>query len=218
MAHKALADHRPWLLLSLLAAVTYFFVMNDEIGGTWLMIWKGAGVGLLAAYAASRGKGTDGLLMAVVMAVAACADVALEISFLIGGGIFALSHVVAIALYLRNRRAKTSFSQRLAGFALVVLPAVIAAAMTRPLPNWELATAYSGLVGLMAAAAWMSRFPRYRVGIGAVIFVASHLLIFARESQTLPAELTEWLVWPLYYAAQFLIVTGVVQTLRGRKV
>ena len=217
MAHKALADHRPWLLLSLLAAVSYFFVMDEEIGGTWLMIWKGAGVGLLAAYAASRGKGTDGLLMAVVMAVAACADVALEISFLIGGGIFALSHVVAIALYLRNRRAKTSFSQRLAGFALVVLPAVIAAAMTRPLPNRELATAYSGLVGLMAAAAWMSRFPRYRVGIGAVMFVASDLLIFARESQTLPGELTEWFIWPLYYAAQFLIVTGVVQTLRGPK-
>lgn len=218
MAHKALADHRPWLLLSLLAAVPYFFVMNDELGGAWLMIWKGAGVGLLAIYAATRGRGSDGLLIAAVMAIAACADVALEISFLVGGGLFALSHIVAIGLYLRNRRAKTSFSQRLAGFALVVLPAAIAALMTRPLPNWELATAYSGLVGLMAAAAWTSRFPRYRVGIGAVMFVASDLLIFARESQTLPAELTEWLVWPLYYAAQFLIVTGVVQTLRGKKV
>ena len=217
MAYKALADHRPWLLLSLLAAVTYFFVMDDEIGGAWLMIWKGAGVGLLAVYAAARGKGTDGLLIAAVMAIAACADVALEISFLVGGGLFALSHIVAIALYLRNRRAQTSFSQRLAGLALIVLPAVIAAGMTRPLPNWELATAYSGLVGLMAAAAWTSRFPRYRVGIGAVMFVVSDLLIFARESQTLPGELTEWFVWPFYYAAQFLIVTGVVQTLRSRR-
>ena len=217
MAHKALADHRPWLLLSLLAAVTYFFVMDDEIGGAWLMIWKGAGVGLLAVYAAARGKGTDGLLIAAVMAIAACADVALEISFLVGGGLFALSHLVAIALYLRNRRAQTSFSQRLAGLALIVLPAVIAVGMTRPLPNWELATAYSGLVGLMAAAAWTSRFPRYRVGIGAVMFVVSDLMIFARESQTLPGELTEWFVWPLYYAAQFLIVTGVVQTLRSRR-
>ncbi|MDG5751225.1 lysoplasmalogenase [Qipengyuania sp. XHP0211] len=217
MAHKALADHRPWLLLSLLAAVTYFFVMDDEIGGAWLMIWKGAGVGLLSVYAAARGRGTDGLLIAAVMAIAACADVALEISFLIGGGLFALSHLVAIAMYLRNRRAKTSISQRLAGLALVVLPAVIAAGMTRPLPNWELATAYSGLVGLMAAAAWTSRFPRYRVGIGAVMFVVSDLMIFARESQTLPGELTEWFVWPLYYAAQFLIVTGVVQTLRSRR-
>lgn len=217
MAHKALADHRPWLLLSLLAAVTYFFVMDDEIGGAWLMIWKGAGVGLLSVYAAARGRGTDGLLIAAVMAIAACSDVALEISFLIGGGLFALSHLVAIALYLRNRRAKTSISQRLAGLALVVWPAVIAAGMTRPLPNWELATAYSGLVGLMAAAAWTSRFPRYRVGIGAVMFVVSDLMIFARESQTLPGELTEWFVWPLYYAAQFLIVTGVVQTLRSRR-
>jgi uncharacterized membrane protein YhhN len=32
----------------------------------------------------------------------------------------------------------------------------------------------------MAAAAWSSRFPRYRVGAGAVLFVISDWLIFSR--------------------------------------
>ncbi len=67
----------------------------------------------------------------------------------------------------------------------------------------------------MAAAAWISRFPRYRVGIGAVMFAASDLLIFAREAGAMPADLADLLIWPLYFAGQFLIATGVVQTIRN---
>ena len=218
MPKRALIDHRPWLLLSLLAGVSYFFVMDDSVGGTWLMLWKGAGVAFLAVYAALRGRGADGTLIALVMAFGAAGDIALEISFLVGGALFAIGHAVAIALYLRNRRVKTSGSQRIAGLALLVLPPVIAGLMAWPLPNWGLATAYSAIVAAMAAAAWTSRFPRYRVGTGAVLFVASDLLIFAREAGVLSEELTAWLIWPLYYGAQFLIVTGVVQTLRKGRV
>jgi hypothetical protein len=39
-------------------------------------------------------------------------------------------------------------------------------------------------------------------------------LIFAREGGHLPEALTWWTIWPLYYAGQFLIATGVVRTLR----
>ena len=81
-----------------------------------------------------------------------------------------------------------------------------------------LATAYSAVVGAMAAAAWMSRFPRYRVGLGAVLFVVSDLLIFAKEAEVLPGSITGWLIWPLYFGGQFLIATGVVQTLLAREV
>ena len=218
MPKRALIDHRPWLLLSLLAGVSYFFVMDEPVGGSWLMLWKGAGVAFLAVYAALRGRGADGTLIALVMAFGAAGDIALEISFLVGGALFAIGHAVAIALYLRNRRVKTSGSQRIAGLALLVLPPVIAGLMTWPLPNWGLATAYSAIVAAMAAAAWTSRFPRYRVGTGAVLFVASDLLIFAREAGVLSEMLTAWLIWPLYYGAQFLIVTGVVQTLRKGRV
>ncbi len=216
MAHKALAEHRPWLLLSLLAATTYFFVMDDPVGGTWLMIWKGAGVALLAVYAAARAHGPNGLLIALVMAFGAAGDVALEISYLIGGALFAVGHCLAIVLYLRNRRLQLTGSQGAAALALLALAPLIAASLTYPLPNWMLATAYSFLVAAMAAAAWTSRFPRYRVGLGAVMFVASDLLIFAREAGALSPSVGEWLIWPLYYGGQFLIATGVVQTLRGR--
>lgn len=214
MPKAALAKHRPWLLAALIAGVSYFFVSDDPIGGVWLMLWKGAGVAFLAVYAAFRGVGTDGLLIAAVLLFGALGDVALEVSFLIGGSLFAVGHLIAIVLYLRNRRDSTTSSQRLAAAGLIVLTPLIAGLMTFPLPNWTLATAYSGLVGAMAAAAWMSRFGRYRVGVGAVLFVVSDLLIFAREASVLPDLVTGWLIWPLYFGGQFLIAVGVVQTLR----
>ena len=65
----------------------------------------------------------------------------------------------------------------------------------------------------MAAFAWLSRFPRYRVGIGALMFVVSDLLIFARSG---PLEGQAWVgygVWILYFGGQLLIVLGVTRTL-----
>ncbi len=216
MSRRALSEHRPWLLASLIAGVSYFFVADDPIGGVWLMLWKGAGVAFLATYAAFRGRGTDGLLIAAVMLFGALGDVALEISYVVGGGLFAVGHLIAIALYLRNRRERTSSSQLMAALALLILTPLIAALMTFPLDNWMLAAAYSGVVGAMAATAWLSRFPRYRVGLGAVLFVVSDLFIFSREAGVLPESITSWLIWPLYFGGQFLIATGVVQTLRDK--
>lgn len=216
MPKRALIEHRPYLLLSLLFAVTYFFVMDGKVGGSWLALWKGAGVGFLAIYALHRASGRDGLFIAVFLALCALADIVLEFSFLAGGGLFALAHIVAIGLYLLNRREKTSASQKATGLALLVGTPLIAALFTYPLENWELAAAYALVVGAMGGAAWTSNFPRYRVGIGAVLFVVSDLVIFAREAGHLSRDLAEWLVWPMYYSGQFLIATGVVQTLHRR--
>ena len=218
MPKRALLDHRPYLLLSLLFGISYFFVMDGKVGGSWLALWKGAGVGFLAVYAAHRGRGRDGALIAVVMALGALADVVLEFSFLVGGAIFAVGHLVAIWLYMTNRRAEPTGSQLGAGLALLVFTPVLAGMITYPLDNWILAALYAAIVGTMAAAAWTSRFPRYRVGVGAVLFVVSDLVIFAREAGHMSRDMAEWLVWPLYYGGQFLIATGVVQTLRKGKV
>lgn len=215
MPHRALADHRPYLLLSLLFGISYFFVTDAPIGGLYLTLWKGAGVTFLAIYAARRGRGLDGMLIAAVMAFGAAGDMALELSLMVGGALFAIGHVLAIVLYRRNRRSTPSGSQKLAAAALLIFTPLIAALMTYPLPDWPVATLYSLVVGAMAAAAWLSRFPRYRVGIGGVMFVVSDLLIFGRESGYIAPVITEWLIWPLYYAAQFLIATGVVQSLRN---
>lgn len=215
MPQRALAERRPFLMLSLLAGISYYFVADEPLGGLWLMLWKGAGVGFLALYAARRGYGTDAVLLTCVMALSALADIVLEVSFLIGGAVFALAHSFAIALYWRNRRATRSLSQNGAAAALLVLVPAIAALLTYPLPNWSLAAGYAAIVAAMAASAWISRFPRYRVGLGAILFVASDLFIFAGEAGAVGTEAARLLIWPLYYAGQVLIATGVVGSMRN---
>ena len=218
MPKRALIEHRPYLLLSLLFAITYFFVMDGKVGGSWLALWKGAGVGFLAAYAAHRGVGRNGAMIAVVMIFGALADVVIEFNFLAGGALFGVAHLVAIWLFMTNRRETPTGSQKAAGIALVIGTPLLAALLTYPQDNWHLAALYALILGIMAGAAWTSRFPRYRVGLGAVLFVISDLVIFAREAGHISLGLAEWLVWPIYYSAQFLIVTGVVQTIRKGKV
>ena len=66
----------------------------------------------------------------------------------------------------------------------------------------------------MAASAWLSRFSRYNVGIGALLFVVSDLLIFARLGGRIDQSLSSWFVLPLYYAGQLLICTGVIRAVR----
>lgn len=213
MPRRALIDHRPWLLASLAASITYFFARDNAVPGLYLIAWKGAAVGLLAVYTARRAKSADGWLLTAVMALGAIGDMVLEIDLAAGGAFFALAHLVAIALFLRNPRARRTGSQRLLAIALLLGAPLVAALLTAADPRWPMAAGYAAIVGAMAATAWLSRFPRYRVGIGAVLFVISDLLIFARESGQLPEAITSWLVWPLYYAGQFLIAVGVVRAL-----
>lgn len=218
MPKRALIDHRPYLLLSLIFGISYFFVMDGKVGGSFLSLWKGAGVAFLAIYAAQRGRGREGVLITLVMAFGALADVVLEFNFLFGGALFAVGHLIAIGLFITQRRQQTTASQKAAGLALLIGTPLLAAMLTYPLENWYLAALYALVVGAMAGTAWTSRFPRYRVGIGAVLFVVSDLIIFAREAGHMPRDIAEWLVWPLYYGGQFLIATGVIQTIRRGKV
>ena len=210
----SLIEHRPWLLASMVMGASYFFAQDDHIGELWLMLWKGSAVGLLAVYAAARTKGADGRLLTLVMALGALGDAVLVISLIWGGVLFALGHVFAIALYLRHRRTRVVPTQLAAGIALLLATPIIAAGLTYPQDNWLIATAYAALVGAMAAAAWTSRFPRYRVGVGAVLFLISDLVLFARAAEQIPALVSDWTIWPLYYVGQLMIATGVVRTLR----
>ncbi len=212
---RALIDHRPWLLASLAASISYFFARDNPVPGLYLIAWKGAAVALLAVYAARRAKSADGWLLAAIMALGAGGDMALEVDMIAGGALFALAHLVAIALFLRNPRGRRTGSQWLAAITLLLGTPLVAALMALPDPRWPLAATYAAIVGAMAASAWVSRFPRYRVGIGAVLFVVSDLIIFAREGGHVPEAVSWWLVWPLYYAGQLLIATGVVRTLRA---
>ena len=215
MPKRALAEHRPWLLASLVAGISYFFVFDDPIPGAYLMVWKGLGVAFLAADAWHRTRGTNGLLIGAVMALGAAGDVGIELNLIMGAVLFAIGHLIAIALYARNRRSGITRSSRLMAVALAVLTPLMAWRITYPQSDWQLAVIYAALLGAMAAFAWNSRFSRARVGLGAVLFIISDLVILMQQAGRISSDFAEWLIWPLYYAAQFLIATGVVQALRA---
>lgn len=213
---RALVESRPWLLLSLMAAISYFFVNDAPIPGLYLMLWKGLGVGFLAVFALVRHHSTEGRLLGGVMALGAIGDMLIEIDLIYGAVAFLLGHIVAIVLYARHRRPTVTFSQR--AFVIVLVPAVVLIAWALPFDRAGATgiAVYSLFLAVMAAMAWTSDFPRYRVGTGALMFVASDLLIFARFGPLEGSVLPDWLIWPLYYFGQFLICTGVVQSLRHR--
>lgn len=216
MPRRALIDKRPWLLASLAAGISFFFVRDSHLPGLYQIAWKGAGVAFLAVYALMRHKGRDANRIAAVMAFGALGDVLIELELTWGALAFLAGHLIAIRLYLRHRRARLSPSQKALALAILVLVPLIAFA----LPADRAAAPGVGLYALglagMAASAWTSSFPRYRVGLGAVMFAVSDLLIFARMGPLHASVLPGLLIWPLYYFGQFLICTGVVGELRSR--
>ena len=214
---RALSDKRPWLLASLIAGISYYFVRDAAVPGLYLMAWKGAGVALLAGYALARHKGADSRQFALVMGFGALGDVLIELVLEWGAVAFLIGHLIAIALYLRHRRPAPGLSQRAAGLALLLLVPLISFFLPADRAAAPGIALYATGLGAMAAAAWTSSFPRYRVGLGAVLFVISDLLIFARMGPLAQSALPDLLIWPLYYFGQLLICTGVVGELHRRR-
>ena len=212
MAARRLNGPALILIASLVAGISFYFVKDADLSKLAFAAWKGAGVALLAAFALMQPRNPNMLRLALVMALGACGDVLLEWNQTAGGAAFLLGHLEAISLYLRNRRPQPVGSQRLAAASLL---------MIAPLLAWQLTASlaivlYAAALGAMAASAWLSSFSRYRVGLGAVMFVASDLLIFARLGPLATSPLPGLLIWPLYYFGQFLICIGVVGLFTGR--
>ncbi|MCB2050904.1 MAG: lysoplasmalogenase [Novosphingobium sp.] len=214
MPGRALIERRPWLLASIVLAIAYFLLEGSRLPGLYLIALKGLPVALLAVYALLRHQGVDGRMIAGVMAIGAAGDVAMELDLMAGGAAFACAHLLAIALFMKHRRERITTSQRLFGLALLLVTPVIAWSLPAERATAPLVAAYALVLGAMAGAAWTSAFPRYRVGLGAVLFAVSDLLIFARLGPWADSAVPGWTIWPAYYTAQFLICTGVVQTLR----
>ena len=180
--------------------------------------WKGSGVALLALYAALSARNLDGWLLAVVMAFGALGDVLLETHGLVTGALaFLAGHLTAIGLYLKNRRANLGGSDWSVAAAIVLGVTVMAYLLPPDRAGAGLIALYAFGLAVMAACAWLSRFPRTLVAAGALMFAVSDLLIFARtgrpELDILPMGLA---VWGLYFAGQTLIAVGVVRGLAGR--
>lgn len=198
------------LIASVIAGVSYVATWVLKLPPGFEIIWKGAGVTLLAVHAALRAKSLDGRLLAAVMAFGAGGDVLLETHGLTVGAVsFLVGHVVAAFLYLRHRRS-TSLAP------LVLVPIVVLAARWLSLGNNGVAL-YSAFLAVMAATALMSRFPLKTVGLGALMFVVSDLLIFGRAGPLPDTLVTGLAVWGLYYFGQMLICLGVARALESRR-
>lgn len=197
-------------IAALIAGASFYFADRFAGPGIAHVAWKGAGVGLLAVWAAAGARSRDGWLLAAVLALGAVGDVLLEaVGLTVGAVAFLAGHVVAVVLYWRNRRAAPSGSQRALATTLLIATPLVAWLFTRD-PGVVL---YATALGAMAGAAWLSRFPRYRTGLGAVLFVISDLLIFSRSGPLAENVLPGLLIWPTYFAGQALIAWGVAQTL-----
>lgn len=205
---------RAALVLSVVAGFSYVLSWGLPLAPGASTVWKGAGVALLAVYAGTRAHNLDGWLIAAVLAFGALGDVLLETSgLMIGAVAFLLGHVTAIGLYIRNRRPVLTRSQLL--LALVLPPASVTIAVAALADKSQAPGVIVYVLGLsvMAACAWTSRFPRILTGLGAIMFVASDLLIFARMGPLAGAAWIGLAIWGLYYVGQVLICIGVVATL-----
>jgi uncharacterized membrane protein YhhN len=216
MANRALIEKRPMLLASLLAATAFCALRLTAIPEIWLIALPGLATGFLALYAWFQKAGRDGGYLVAMMAVAAVRDVMFQVDLAVSALIFFVYHMLAMSLYLRHPREHTTATQKATALAMLLLTPVLAwllpadRAIAPPLGLYGLA------LGGMASCAWMSAFPRYRVGIGAALVLASSLLVIAGIGPLLGQQLPEVLAWPLYYVGQLLITVGVVQTLRRR--
>lgn len=197
------------LIAALIGGASYLAADYLPLAQAAQLAWKGSGVGFLALYAALCARDLDGWLLTAVMALGTAGDVVLNrFGLTAGGAVFFAGHLVAIGLYLRNRRAALSRQDVISAALLVPLVAVAAFRLTLNLG----AAVYAAGLGAMAATAQLSRFPRSWVGVGALLFMASDLLLFARGGLLAGAAWTGPAVWSLYFAGQALICVGVVRS------
>jgi uncharacterized membrane protein YhhN len=205
---------RALFVAALIAGAIYLPLATRFPGEPMMVPVKGLAVGLLTVWAALNARGANGWLIVAVLALGALGDMLIDGVGLIAGALaFLAGHAVAIFLYLRNRRTRLSPSQIGCALALLIGAPLIAWLLPADRSVAPGAALYGFGVGAMAASAWISRFPRYRVGIGAVLFVISDMMIFARMGPLIDSILPALTIWPLYVAGQALIGWGVVTTL-----
>lgn len=216
MSRRALYEKRPFLLAAIAAALAFYYLRATEMPEFYLLPIKGTAVALLALYTALRHSSPDARLLAWAFGAAALADMAIEIDRRIGALLFFLYHVLALGVYLRNRRPALKGTQSwVVGLTLFLTP--IACWLLPSDRSLALETGLYGLaLGAMVSAAWASNFPRYRAGAGAMLFLASDLLLISGMGPLAGTDVVHYLVWPIYFLGQFLIATGVIQSLRKR--
>lgn len=191
----------PLLFVSAVLAGVSFWPMSHVLAqGVGFVVWKTAGVTMLALWALLVARNGDGRLLALALTFGALGDAVLEISRSWGGAAFLVGHMLAFTLYRRHRASTGPWIAL--GIGVVI-----------PLIAWLLThdvgvLVYACGLGAMTASAWGSRLPRSQVALGASMFAASDLLIFAHFHVLADSMIPPLLIWPLYFAGQALVAWG----------
>jgi uncharacterized membrane protein YhhN len=191
----------PLLFVSAVLAGASFWPMSDVLThGAGFVVWKTAGVAMLALWSLLVARNGDGRLLALALTFGAVGDAVLEMSQTFGGAAFLVGHMLAYTLYRRHRRTGGQWT-------------VLVIALVIPCIAWLLAhdvgvTIYACGLGAMTGSAWGSRLPRRQVALGATMFAVSDLLIFSRFHVLHDSPVPDLLIWPLYFAGQTLIAWG----------
>lgn len=188
-------------LAALIAGGSYYADHWLDLDELIAIAWKGSGVGLLALWAFVRGRPWIGL----VLAFGALGDMLLNaVGLTVGAVAFLIGHILAAGFYWRSNSSGAA------------VPAFIAVSVSLSayLLSGDIGVAvYSLGLGAMAGTALTSRFAFATVGLGALLFVLSDLLIFARLGPLAASPLPGLLIWPTYFAGQALIAWGVMSEL-----
>lgn len=194
-----------------------FLMVAPLIEGAPHVVLKGSGVTILALTALqlpARGSGW----LAAIMALGALGDVLLALPglFLAGAASFGLGHVVAMAFYAQHRRTAGTVD-RLIGAALILYGLAMPPLLSAPGLPVGFAMVYAVLLCGMAAALWISRFPRL-AALGALGFVLSDTILVLRMGggEILGRDMDGALVWFFYFGGQWLITLGVARGLLAR--
>jgi len=209
------------LAAAIAGGIGYVFTWDQPIAHWMHVAMKGSGVGLLALYAAllamERPGDRDGWLITLVLGLGALGDVLLDVLGLqLGALSFLAGHLVAIGLYLKNRRAPLTVVRAVGALAFTVLVVALAWSLPTDRAAAPGIALYTTGLSLMAAAAWLSRFPRVLTGLGAMLFLVSDLLIFAKLGPLAGSDLAGFGVWAFYFTGQLMICLGVTRTLAAR--
>lgn len=217
MSRRALAEKRPLLVLSVLAALAYYYLRAAPVGELYLILLRGGAVLSLALYAWLRHSSQEARILAVALAIAALGEMALRLDLGAGVALWYGHHLVALLLYLRHRRTTMPATQKWAAVALLLGTPILMAMLPADARYTQPAAFYGLALGGMAGAAWTSSFPRYRVGAGAVLIVIAHLLIAAELGPLAGSVAAQIFIWPLTYLGLLLAATGLTRTLHKRE-
>ncbi|WP_067731920.1 hypothetical protein [Novosphingobium naphthalenivorans] len=217
MPRRALIERRPWLLTSVLFALAFAWLQDSRLPGVYLMVLKAAPLVLLGVYAVLRHKGHDTQLLAAMLAFEGIGGACIDLVEVLGGIVMAVGFALGIGLFLTHRRPRLTVSQKGLAAALLLLTPVICQLAVHPLAQAGWAPAYFGVaLGGMAACAWTSNFPRYRVGLGAIGIIAGSVVTLTSLRVVNGPGLGEIVGWPLFYLGNLIMATGVTGELRAR--